>query len=417
MKRFLLLTLSILMLSGIGAIWAEDSEVEAPVLVAETLLPSEVEKVPASPLETTFRKIVDYPVLGFTAGVIGRSLLIILITLICRSIVLYYFFKYLAKLSKKRNQKFFIHLLEKMEKPISSFILLFGLFLAISVFPAAAEARIYILNIYRGASMLIFAWGLMRFSDVFIDEISERLNTKGSGVVGFLPLIRRSIQILIGIIGLLMVIDNLGYQVSGILATLGIGGAAIAFASKDTVANFFGSLCIVLDRPFKVGDWIEVNSKLNGEVLSIGFRSTRIKTFMATTLSIPNSVLANEVVNNWSKMSKRRVKQVLGISYETDPEAVQQIVKDIKYFLKNDGDIHQDFILVSFTDFGESSLDIIVYYFTKTTKWLEYMDVRERINLELIKIVKANGSSIAFPSRMLYFGENASAEISSQLPR
>jgi MscS family membrane protein len=172
---------------------------------------------------------------------------------------------------------------------------------------------------------------------------------------------------------------------------------------------------IVLDRPFKVGDWIQVGDKVDGDVESIGLRSTKVRTWPKTIISIPNGVLANEYINNWSRMPKRRVKQVVGITYEATARDMEELVEEIRDILRKDEGVQQDFILVNFTDFGESSLDILVYYFTTTTAWLAHMDIRQRINCKIMEAVNRRGLSIAFPCRSVYL-EGPAASRLAELP-
>ena len=108
------------------------------------------------------------------------------------------------------------------------------------------------------------------------------------------------------------------------------------------------------------------------------------------------------MINNWSRMPKRRVKQIIGVDYDTKPETMEALVEDIRGLLREDEGVHQEFILVNFTDFGESSLNILVYYFTKTIAWLEHMDVRQRVNLKIMNVIEARGTSIAFPTRTVH---------------
>ena len=197
--------------------------------------------------------------------------------------------------------------------------------------------------------------------------------------------------------------QNLGYSVSSLLAGLGIGGLAVALAAQETLGNFFGSVSLVADRPFKVGDWIQVGDKVDGDVEAIGMRSTKVRTWSKSLMSIPNKVLANEMIENWSRMPKRRVKQYIGVTYSTPADTMHDLVEDIKLLLRDDEGVQQDFILVNFTDFGDSSLQILVYYFTTTTAWLKHMDIRQRINIKIMKAVEARGASMAFPTRSLHF--------------
>ncbi len=141
---------------------------------------------------------------------------------------------------------------------------------------------------------------------------------------------------------------------------------------------------------------------VDGNVEEIGLRSTKVRTWPKTVISIPNAVLANEKINNWSRMPKRRVKQVVGVTYATEPETMEAIVSSIHQLLREDEGVHPEFILVNWTDFGSSSLDILVYYFTRTTQWRDYLEVRQRINVKMAQAIAAHGSSVAFPTRTLH---------------
>lgn len=345
---------------------------------------------------------------GFDFGLfeIVASISILFLTLALRKVLMERVFRWMEPKNGNKDHRLYPEIVEVIRKPLSFIIFLVGLFFAVSVFPLGAELRNFVTLVFRGGSMLIVVWAFSGIIDALLDSAARNFEKRKSPIYGFFPLLKKSTKIVVVILGVLMVIRTLGYEVGPLLATLGLGGIALAYASQDTVANFFGSLCIVLDRPFQVGDWIEVNSKVNGTVTGIGLRSTRIRTFMATSLSIPNRVLANETINNWSKMPKRRVKQTIGVSYDTRPEDIENIVNDIRFLLKNDTDINQEFILVNFTGFGESALEILVYYFTKTTVWLDFLDVQQRMNIKIIEIIRRNNSSIAFPTRTLHLSDD-----------
>jgi len=251
--------------------------------------------------------------------------------------------------------------------------------------------------------------------DVFAQTAMEIAESRGSGVHGFVPLIQKAARTFLIIIAVIIVAQNMGYSVSSLLAGLGIGGLAVALAAQETLGNFFGSVSLVADRPFRVGDWIQVGSKVDGDVEEIGLRSTKVRTWSKSLMSIPNKVLANEIIENWSKMPKRRVKQYIGVTYNTPADAMHELVEDIKQLLKEDEGVQQDFILVNFTDFGESSLQILVYYFTSTTAWLAHMDIRQRINIKIMKAVEARGASMAFPTRSLQFEGDIAERIADGL--
>jgi MscS family membrane protein len=341
-------------------------------------------------------------VLGFTAGQLTVSFVVLLFAMIFRNLIAAFIFRRLKGFAAKTRFDFDDHLINALEKPASWFILFLGVYVSLAILPFEDTLALLIQNLFHGATMLLIVWAMLRLTDVAAIIMGGRIQDKKSAIFGFIPLLRKTAKAFILCVGALMVIDNMGYNVAGIFATLGLGGAALALASKDTIANFFGSLMIVLDRPFKVGDWIIVGDKVDGDVESIGLRSTKVRTWPKTVMSIPNSILANEYINNWSRMPKRRVKQYVGVTYETSADDMEGVVEDIRQLLREDEGVQQDFILVNFTDFGDSSLDILVYYFTVSTAWLEHMDVRQRINCKIMRAVKARGLSIAFPTRSLY---------------
>lgn len=351
-------------------------------------------------------------ILGFKVEELILSFSIILLTVLFRGMIVKRIFNALDNWLQKDRFEGDHLILRAFQKPALTFVLFFGIYLSIVVLPVEPHFANLIEQAFKLCSLVIFTWGLMRVTDAFACFFGAKIKDKQrSTLYGFVPLIRKAINITIVIVGSLLVVDNLGYSIGGIIATLGLGGAAFAFAAKDSIANFYGSLALVLDRPFKVGDWIQVGDKLDGNVEALGLRSTRVRTFPKTLLSIPNNVLANETIINWSRMPKRRVRQVVGITYSTAPETVELIVEDIRKLLREDDGINQDFILVNFTDFGESSLDILVYYFTETIEWLEHMDVRQHINVKIMKAIRARGATIAYPSRSLYLEGNVAHKL------
>jgi MscS family membrane protein len=349
-----------------------------------------------------FNKLLHEHIGNFSVRELVYCFGIILLTLILRKLLVGFLFKNLEFLARKTEIEYDDKMLEALKTPCLNFVLVLGIYLAFQVLSMDSDWSKFVSLLFKGSSMLLVFWGALRMSDVFFDVITDVGHKRGSSIAGFMPLIKKAMRVFLVLIGVTVVMDNLGYSIGGILAGLGIGGAAFAFAAKDTIANIYGSVALAADRPFKVGDWIQIGDKVDGDVESIGLRSTKVRTWPKTVLSIPNAVLANEMINNWSRMPKRRVKQVVGVTYETSPEDMEGLVQDIRKLLKEDEGVNQDFILVNFTDFGQSSLDILVYYFTNTTQWLNHMDVRQRINIKIMKAVKARGSSIAFPTRSVY---------------
>ena len=194
-----------------------------------------------------------------------------------------------------------------------------------------------------------------------------------------------------------------GYSISGLLAFGGIGGIAMGFAAKDLLANFFGGLMIYLDRPFSVGEWIRSpDQEIEGTVEDIGWRLTRIRTFDMRPLYIPNAVFANISVENPSRMSNRRINETLGIRYE-DIHSMDSIVASVTTMLLEHPDIDaKQIMIVNFNKFNASSVDFIVYTFTKTTDWIDFHRIKQDVLLKIASIVAAHNAEIAFPTSTIH---------------
>ncbi len=257
-------------------------------------------------------------------------------------------------------------------------------------------------GIFLATQLPFLMWFGARLTDNWTAIWAKRASaTEGTFDDQLVPVVRTLLRLLIVILGLLLILQNLGYQVGTLVAGLGIGGAAIALASKDTIANLFGSIVIFVDRPFQVGDWVEIGAQ-EGTVEEVGLRVTRIRTFANSLITVPNSALTTTSINNWSKMQKRRIKLTLGVTYDATPEQLEQAVAALRDVLEGDARVSQDFMLINFTNFGASSLEIFVYAFTLTTRWDEYMQVRQDLLLEFMRRFQALGLSFAFPSQSVY---------------
>jgi len=186
------------------------------------------------------------------------------------------------------------------------------------------------------------------------------------------------------------------------LASLGLGGLAFALAAKDTIANLFGGLTVLIDKSMRKGDWIKIG-EVEGIVEDIGLRTSKIRTFEKSLITIPNQVLANQSLENFSRRNVRRIKMVIGVTYDTTEAQMRGILEDIRTMLKSHPGIAQnELMMVYFRDFGASSLDIFVYCFTNTSDWEKYLAIREDVNLKIMEIVEKHGASFAFPSTSIY---------------
>jgi MscS family membrane protein len=259
------------------------------------------------------------------------------------------------------------------------------------------------------ALVLCVAWFAVQFAGKVGRNIENQRRERGDEVdhttLDALVKLARLVTVLVAA---LIVAQTLGFQITGLLALGGVGGIAVGFAAKDLLANFFGGLTIYLDRPFSVGEWIRSPDKsLEGTVEYISWRHTRIRAFNKNPIYVPNAVFTSIVVENPSRMSHRRLKETIGLRYE-DFAVVAPIVADIKAMLQAHEDIDStQTLIVNFNQFGASSLDILIYTFTKTTVWVTFHAVKQDVLLKIGKIIEAHGAEIAFPTQTLHVARGA----------
>ena len=222
-------------------------------------------------------------------------------------------------------------------------------------------------------------------------QVSDRL----------LPFIRTVVKVFIIVMGFLIVLDTFGYDVTGLIASLGIVGLAFSLAAQDTAANVFGFTAIVSDNPFEVGDFI-ISGDTSGIVEHVGVRSTRVRKLDQSLVSVPNSKLTDSAVTNWSRLSKRRLDFIIGLTYSTTAEQMREVVNAIRDMLREQEQVDPESVIVHFVSFGGSSLDvrIIAYFFI--SDWGEFTAKQEHVNLQIMEIVESMGLDFAFPSRSLY---------------
>lgn len=235
------------------------------------------------------------------------------------------------------------------------------------------------------------------------EELSKSANDESRidrvTIEALCKLFRLAVIITAGIV----LLETLGFSISGVLAFGGIGGIAIGFAAKDLLSNFFGGLMIYLDRPFAVGDWVRSNDRdIEGTVEYIGWRQTRIRTFAKRPIYVPNSIFSTIVVENPSRMSHRRIKEVIGVRYD-DMTKVHSIVEQVKKMLQQHPEIDSSqTLIVNFDTFGSSSVDFFIYTFTKTVNWIKFHEVKQDVLLQIANIIEAHGAEFAFPTSTLH---------------
>lgn len=333
---------------------------------------------------------------------IGISVGILLLFLLLRKIFTKYVFSLILRLTKKTKAEFFTQLVLAFEKPIQLIFIVIGILVAANFFPGFNEDGELFKMLIRSAIIILITWGLYNLasaSSSLFSKLNNKYHFDDEDLI--VPLLSKVLRFLIVAIALTVILQEFGYEISGLIAGLGLGGLAISLAAQDALSNMFGGVVLITEKPFRNGDWIMTPS-VEGTVEEITFRSTKVRTFSQAVVTVPNATLAKEPITNWSKMGKRQITFNLRITYDTPREKIETVVRQIEYLLKNHKGVDQETILVNFDQYKENGLDIFLYFFTKTTVWAEYLKIREEINLEILTLLEEEEVSIAIPSRKLY---------------
>jgi MscS family membrane protein len=262
----------------------------------------------------------------------------------------------------------------------------------------------YAINIiYRVTFIIIITWLGFRILNLIELILTYRIEENKSDLnIKILPFIKEFTKFILVIISSLLILGLIFHvNIGTLIAGLGIGGLAIAFAGKETIENLFASFTIFLDKPFAVGDMVEIGT-ITGNVEKIGFRSTRIRTLEKSFLTLPNKQMIDQALNNLTLRSTRRVKFNLSLTYDTPISIIKNIITEIHIIL-NEHPMVLENPIVRFAEFSSSSLDILIIYFVNTPEWPIALEIKENINFDIIEIVLRNQASFAFPSTTVYF--------------
>lgn len=319
---------------------------------------------------------------------------ILFITTLVAHLVLGFILKQIINHTGKTKNQLDDHLIKAVSAPLKVLIWFGWVYFSIDQINALSTIVEYI----DIAPIFIITWGIIRV----ISEMEIYLVTKDTNVDNdSVRLFSRLIKILIIIAILLGIAQHLGFSISSLLTFGGVGGIVIGFAAKDMLANIFGGLMIQLDKPFSTGDWIR-SSEFEGTVEKIGWRITRIRTFSKNPVYIPNSIFASIPIETPSRMTNRRISEVVGIRYN-DIKQMPIIITEVKEILKAHKGIDQSQSLrVYFNYFNASSIDFNIYAFTNTINKDEFQKIKQEILLKVADIIVNNKAEIAFPTQTLH---------------
>jgi MscS family membrane protein len=311
------------------------------------------------------------------------------------------FFNQLKKLASKTETTLDDKLFPAMESPVAAFVMVTGIFAALKVLKLSETADHSIAAGSTVAFSLVIFWGLLRAFDAIIEHAAEIAKVKQMGIAAFMPWIKKSLIAVFVVVGTLMTVQSLGYNVSTILQGLGIGGLAFALAAQDTIANLFGSIVVAIDQPFKIGETVKIGTH-TGTVEDIGLRSTKIRLIDKSLVVMPNKLVSSEAIVNLSRFTQRRVEQVIGLTYDTTSEQLAVIVEDFRGILLAEPEVDPTSVMVFFRDLSASSLDVWVVYASRGADLKEGFALKQRMNLAIMRAVAARRLSFAYPTSVMH---------------
>ncbi|MEQ8230011.1 MAG: mechanosensitive ion channel family protein [Rhodospirillales bacterium] len=327
---------------------------------------------------------------------------IFVLFLMLRGLLTRFLMAWLRLLTKRTPWTLDDHILETIEPPVRFVPVVMGLFFGFQVLELEGAAAIMTSNLVRSLIAFTIFWALFR-AITPLSSVLHRLD--GIFSVEMVEWLTRAIRVLVFIIGAAAVLEVWGIQVGPIIAGFGLIGVAVALGAQDLFKNLIAGLLILAEKRFHKGDWINVEGVVEGHVEAIGFRSTMIRRFDKAPVMVPNSKLSDTAVINFTAMTHRRIKWLIGVEYRTTVDQLRQIRDAVAAYIEETPEFAPSTEVSTFVrvdSFGDSSINILVYCFTLTTKWGEYLEIKERLAYRIKDIVEGAGTGFAFPSQSIY---------------
>lgn len=330
----------------------------------------------------------------------GITLLIILGSVIAGKIIYWFFGSVVKKITSKTKTKIDDIIVDMIEEPVVLALAIVGMWYGLHRLNFPENWYQFMGNVYHILIAINITWLIARLVDAVIQEYIVPLTEKTESTLDdqIIPVVRKGLRSVIWILGVIVALNNAGYDVGALIAGLGIGGLALAMAAKDSVANIFGGIMIFSDKPFKVGDRIKING-FDGTITEVGIRTSRMRTLEGRLVTIPNSQFTGNMVENVSEEPTRKVILNLGLTYDMTAEQMEKGIALLKEISANNKDLEEN-ISVAFNAFGDFSLGIIYIYYIK--KDSDILGTQTAINLEILKQFGANGLEMAFPTQTIY---------------
>lgn len=370
----------------------------------------------------TLREFWDLVVTVWRHGVYGVdivhilvALLILMLSLGVRNLFSRYALGAMHRWASRSDSQVDDILLDALRNPLRFIPVVVGFFFAASVLKVEGEVEAFLYNINRSLVVFTIFWALFQLCSPvgMVLQRSRRLLTEA-----MVQWIVKLLKLIFVLLGAAAILELWGIAVGPIIAGLGLFGVAVALGAQDLFKNLIAGLFVIGERRFTVGDWILVEGVVEGTVMQIGFRTTTVRRFDQAPVYVPNSRLADNAVTNFSRMTHRRIRWMIGVEYRTSLEQLRQIRDSIeRYILDSDefanpGEVST---FVRIDSFNDSSIDILLYCFTRTTVWGDWLEIKERLAYRIKEIVQDEaGAGFALPSRSLYL--ESTGEVAEPFP-
>lgn len=338
------------------------------------------------------------------------ALAVIIIFLLLSHILAYWIVRLFVKDQDKKEIK-----QGDLYKSLKSFFNFSGIYIATKILNLNTDQNLFIDKFYR----IVIFWtvaraisGIFEAREILIDKLNKESDIKKNAFMT--SVVGKIVKIILYIIALYLSLKEFNYDIGGIATGLGLTGAVVALAAQDIVKQIFAGLTIFIDKPFEIGDWVEVGD-ISGTVEDITIKSTKIRTIEDTVVTVPNDTMTSSSIINWGKIKKRIYKANLKLALETEETTVEKVINRIRFILKYNKDIIKDSISVQFNKIDNDSINILIYVETTITKYIEYQYFCNKLNLTLLNILETQGVRLAYPGQNIYIKEGKiSTSINSQ---
>ena len=356
-------------------------------------------------LLTRFIDVWGETFLGVSVGQLAIAVVVLLLALLLRRFFARVVIARLNGWARKTSSEIDDQILAALQQPLMFLFIIIGLSIIVQWIPFGADAEDILVKILQSFIAFTIFWTIYRMLDpisVFFDKFLLKL--AGAVANEVKDYLLKALKVFAAGSGIVAVLAQWGINPWPYFAGIGVLSLPFAFAAKDAVSNVFGGIkLLIVDQAFRIGDWIEAPSIGNGTVEEVTLSTIKIRKFSKAVQTVPNGVIAAEPIINWSRMSNRRIKMDIGLTYDTTSEQFEIILANLRSFIATDDRVdHSVTEMVHMTHFNDSSININLYYFTTTTNWEEWRSIQEEHMLAFVRIVEEAGACMAFPTRTVH---------------